>query len=150
MPRPAGTRHPYPFETLRHWYVSPFGGRSEELAPGQVGVNAAALAENTEIDAARDRVSVGVLGETREPRPLLLREQFEVVPLDETRPGSLALSPEGEVVLPDGEWDFVRRPYLQPSVGQALVLTKPPGRLAAEPAALGEILARELRRRRGS
>ena len=152
MVRPAGTggRLPYPFETLRLWYVSPFGGRTDELAQGQVGVNRTALEENTEIDVARDRVAVAVLGEAREARPLLLRERFEVVPLDDARPESIALSPNGEVVLPQGEWDFVRRPHLQPVLGQALVLNKPPGRLASEPEAIGELLARELRRRRGA
>ena len=130
MPRPPGTgsRLPYPFETLRHWYVSPFGGRTTELAEGQVGVN----------------------GEAREARPYLIREHFVVVPLDASRPEALELSPRGEVVLPAGEWDFVRRPQLQPNPGQALVIQKAPGRLAADPAALGELLALEFRRRRGA
>jgi|SRR3990172_1751344 len=152
MPRPPGTgsRLPYPFETLRHWYVSPFGGRTTELAEGQVGVNGEALEENTEIDAGRERVGVAVLGEAREARPYLIREHFVVVPLDASRPEALELSPRGEVVLPAGEWDFVRRPQLQPNPGQALVIQKAPGRLAADPAALGELLALEFRRRRGA
>jgi len=68
--------------------------------------------------------------------------------LDEHRPDAFALSPNGEVVLSQGEWDFVRRPRLQPQLGQAVVLNKPPGRLAAEPAAILELIAGELRRRR--
>jgi len=50
---------PYPIETLRFWYVSPFGGRSEGLASDQVGLNRQALAQNTELEP-NDRVAVGL------------------------------------------------------------------------------------------
>ncbi|HKZ48508.1 MAG TPA: hypothetical protein VJ397_06955 [Thermoplasmata archaeon] len=140
---------PYPIETLRHWYVSPFGGHSSEIEEGQVGLNREAVAANTDIDVLHDRVSVGVLGESRDVRPAFLRERFEVVPLDAMRPEALELSPAGEVVLPDA-WNIVRRPRLHPRVGQAVVLEKPPGRLAADPEALAALIAEALRQRRDS
>ena len=141
---------PYPIETLRHWYVSPFGGHSSEIEEGQVGLNREAVAANTDIDVLHDRVSVGVLGESRDARPAFLRERFEVVPLDATRPEALELSPAGEVVLPEDAWDTVRRPRLRPRVGHFVVLEKPQGRLAADPEALAALIAEALRQRRDS
>lgn len=135
---------PYPIETIRYWYVSPFGGRSDDLEEGQVGVNGTALARNTEI-APEDRVSVAIVGGGPE-RPWYFRETFEVVALDERTPVAAALSPGGEVVLPDPAFDFVRRPHLQPREGDPLMLKATAAKLMAEPS---EWLAEFLRSRAG-
>ena len=136
---------PYPIETLRHWYVSPFGGRSKELAADEVGVNRTALEKNTEL-AAKDRISVGLSGSDPD-RPWFFQRPFAVVPLDEARPIAAELSRFGEVVLPDGgEWDFVRRPELQPRLGEAVVLKAAAKALEEHPEWLDEILAKPVRR----
>ena len=36
---PGNLAPTFPVETLRHWYVTPFGGMSVELEPFQVGIN---------------------------------------------------------------------------------------------------------------
>jgi len=148
MRAPLPGTPPYPFETVRNWFVSPFGGWSDEIGQGQIGLRSEAVAANMEIDVDQERVGVAVLGEGRPARPLFYQERFEVVPLDESRQRARELSPNGEVVLPTAEWDFVRRPQLQPRVGQSLVLERAPARLATDPAAMAEIIVGELRRRR--
>ncbi len=135
---------PYPIETLRHWYVSPFGGRSEELDDDEVGVNHEALAQNTDL-AAEDPVAVAVSG-TDPDRPWFFQEEFHVVPLDERKPEAASLSPIGEVVLPEREWDFVRRPDLQPKLGEAVVLKGVERTLDGHPDWLAELLAKKLKR----
>lgn len=113
---------PFPFETLRHRYVTPFGGRSEELSADEVGINAQALAQNTQLVPRQDKVLISILGPSR-PRPLYTRKPFEIVALDERRPDALVKSPQGEAVLPrEPPWDIVRRPQLDPARGQGLVL----------------------------
>jgi hypothetical protein len=113
---------PFPFETLRHWYVTPFGGRSPDLAPGQVGINAEALDRNTDLIPEEDRVLISILGKNT-LRPLYTRTTFQVVALDERRPDGLDKSPHGEAVLPEEvAWEVVKRPYLQPRYGEPLVL----------------------------
>lgn len=130
---------PYPIETIRYWYVSPFGGRSSDLEDGQVGVNRGALERNTELEP-RDPVAVAVVGKSPE-RPLFLVETFEVVPLDERKPEAAGLSPLGEIVLPDALYDFVRRPHLQPRPGEAVVMKATAAKLLAQPPAwLEEVL----------
>ncbi len=121
---------PYPMETLRHWYVTPFGGRSTDLVRGQVGINSLALDQNTELIPDQDRVLISILGRGA-ARPLYSREPFQVVALDTSTPDGLAKSPQGEAVLPlDEAWDVVRRPYLQPRQGQALLLNGVASRVA--------------------
>jgi hypothetical protein len=39
----------YPIERLRHWYVTPIGGQSKDLKPGEIGLNREALANNTDL-----------------------------------------------------------------------------------------------------
>ena len=136
---------PYPIETVRYWYVSPFGGRSTELATDQIGVNREALAQNTELQS-KDRVSVGLSGNDPD-RPWFFQRPFEVVPLDERLPGAAALSPQGEAVLPDQEFDFVRRPHLQPEIGEAVVLKGTAAkRLDKDSGWLAEFLRKSVRR----
>lgn len=136
---------PYPIETIRYWYVSPFGGRSRELAANEIGVNRAALERNTELES-KDRVSVGLSGDDPD-RPWFFQRPFEVVPLDERLPSAAELSPRGEVVLPDPPFDFVVRPHLQPELGDAVVLkgtaTK---RLDDHPEWLADLLGKTVRR----
>lgn len=113
---------PYPFETLRHWYITPFGGRSRELGPSQVGINSRALGQNTNLVPDEDRVLISILGQDTQ-RSLFSRDPFRVIALDPSRPEALGMSPEGEAVLPaEPAWEVIRRPYLQPAEGQNLLL----------------------------
>jgi len=116
---PGSPAPAFPVETLRHWYVTPFGGMSVELEPFQVGINREALETNTSLDPSTDRVRVTVLGRVR--RPLLLDRFFEVVPLDERHPEALRRSPMGEAVFPEG--DDVFRPRDSPHAGDDVVIS---------------------------
>jgi hypothetical protein len=138
---------PFPLETLRHRYVAPFGGRSEDLAEGEVGINARALEENTQLVPRQDKVLISILGPDR-PRPLYTQTPFEVVALDERRLDALLKSMQGEAVLPGAHLgDVLRRPPLDPARGERLVLNGVASRLLGEdPRAL---LARVLRDRLG-
>jgi len=109
----------FPVETLRHWYVTPFGGMSTELGLFQVGINREALERNTSLDPSNDRVRVTVLGRMR--RPILFDRFFEVVPLDERHPEALRCSPMGEAVFPEG--DQVLRPREAPHPGDEVILS---------------------------
>ena len=109
----------FPVETLRHWYVTPFGGMSTELGLFQVGINREALERNTSLDPSNDRVRVTVLGRMR--RPILFDRFFEVVPLDERHPAALKCSPMGEAVFPEG--DQVLRPRDAPHPGDEVILS---------------------------
>jgi hypothetical protein len=109
----------FPVETLRHWYVTPFGGMSTELGLFQVGINREALERNTSLDPSNDRVRVTVLGRMR--RPILFDRFFEVVPLDERHPDAWRRSPMGEAVFPEG--DQVLRPRDAPHPGDEVILS---------------------------
>ena len=135
---------PFPFETLRHWYVAPFGGRSEDLGTNEVGVNGQALAQNTNL-RAQDAVTVGLVGSDPH-RPWFLEERFSVVPLDVRTPEAAELSPRGEVVLPEQPFDYVLRPHLQPDLGDAIVLKSAERRLDENPEWLKDILGKSVRR----
>lgn len=135
---------PFPVETIRHWYVAPFGGRSEELEANEVGVNCLALAQNTDLRPS-DRVTVGLVGADPH-RPWFLDERFAVVPLDMRTPEAAELSPRGEIVLPRQPFDFVLRPHLQPDIGDAVVLKGAERRLDENPDWLKEILRKSVRR----
>ncbi len=138
---------PFPFETLRHRYVAPFGGRSKELTEGEVGINARALAQNTELVPRKDKVLISVLGLDR-PRPLYMQTPFEVVALDERRLDALMKSTEGEAVLPDTpSGEILGHPLPGLARGERLVLNGVASRVLGEdPRAL---LARVLRDRLG-
>ncbi len=90
--------YPYPIETLRHWYVAPIGGQSQDLEPDQIGLNEEALARNTDLVPFQDRVTLSLL--EGDARPLFARSYFEVVALDGSSADALSKSPKGEVVLP--------------------------------------------------
>lgn len=136
---------PYPIETIRYWYVSPFGGRSEELAYDQVGVNRRALTRNTELEP-EDRVGVAVVGSNPE-RPWYFQQAYEVVALDERHPKAAGMSQKGEVVLPRQPYDFIKRPHLQPRVGDAVVLKGTAAKVLDQPREwLKELLTKSLRR----
>ena len=131
---------PFPLETLRHWYVTPFGGHSNELSFFQIGIRRAALEANTELDPATDRVRIGLLGQ-RHPRPYLLDRPFEVVALDETRPEALARSPQGEAVLPEGD-EVVRHPFPALQPGDTVLMNGVAAkRFPRDPERLAEVLA---------
>ena len=136
---------PFPIETLRFWYVSPFGGRSTELAADQVGVNRDALTRNTEL-RPDDRVTVGLPGADPE-RPVFFVDTFVVVSLDATRPGAAELSPNGEVVLPDAVPESVGPSAHRLRLGDPLVLKGTAAIQFSEPPEwLRELLARSVRR----
>ncbi len=130
---------PFPLETLRHWYVTPFGGHSDELSFYQIGIRRDALEANTELDPEVDRVRIGLLGQ-RNVRPYLLDRPFEVVPLDDLRPEALARSPDGEAVLPEGD-DVVRRPFPLPQPGDTVLINAVASkRLQKDPEKLAQVL----------
>jgi hypothetical protein len=131
---------PFPLETLRHWYVTPFGGHSDELSFFQIGIRRTALEANTELDPAVDRVRVGLLGR-RNARPFLLDRSFEVVALDERRPEALARSPQGEAVFPLGD-EVVRRPFPPLHPGDTVLINGVAAkRFPPDPERLAEVLA---------
>ena len=137
----------FPVETLRHWYVTPFGGLSSELGMFQIGINREALERNTTLDPTTDRVRVTVLGRVR--RPILFDRFFEVVPLDADHPQALRHSPEGEAVLPEG--DQVLRPRESPHPGDEVVLSSAATqrlRLLADSERFAGIVQEQLRSRR--
>lgn len=143
MPTP-----PFPFETLRYWYVTPFGGRSRELAVDQIGILRAALEANTELDPEVDRVRIGLLGQ-RNARPVLFDQPFELVPLDTTRPEALSKSPLGEVVLPEGD-DVIHRPFPRPRDGDPILINSVAARrFPLDPKRLEEVLEALFRKERG-
>jgi hypothetical protein len=89
----------YPIETLKHWYVTPIGGLSTDLEPGQIGINRDAIAGNTDLVPYQDRVFLSKLDGERS-RPLFARKYFDIVPLDGRCPDALLKSSNGEAVLP--------------------------------------------------
>jgi hypothetical protein len=112
---------PYPFETVRHRYVTPFGGRSKDLKGSEVGIDREALEANTDLVPQQDSVTITVLGHSSS-RPLYFQQFFTVVALDEEKPDALSKSPRGEAVLPGEDWEVIRRPHLQPGYGDPLLL----------------------------
>ncbi len=88
----------FPIEPFRERYVTPFGGVSMDLAAGEVGVNAIAIAENTRLVPGEDLVLVSSDLESG-ARPLLGRSLYRVIGLTEARAKALRMSPEGEVVF---------------------------------------------------
>ena len=130
---------PFPLETLRHWYVTPFGGHSDELSFYQIGIRRDALESNTELDPDVDRVRIGLLGR-RNARPYLLDHPFEVVPLDERRPQALACSPHGEAVFPEGD-EVVRHPFPAMQPGDTVLINGVAAkRLPRDPERLAQVL----------
>ena len=125
MEKPSSRARPwhFPFETLRHWYVTPFGGRSSELHYHQIGIRREALEKNTNLEPDQDQVTVSLVGENKS-RPLFMYKSFEVVALDEARPQALGLSPQGEAVLPADEYAEVRKPVLDLQHGDYLLLNR--------------------------
>ncbi len=139
---------PYPLETLRHWYVTPFGGRSLDLSPGQVGINFLALDQNTDLVPNKDRVLISILGRGT-ARPLYSQTPFQVVALDSSTPDGLERSPQGEAVLPrEDVWEIVKRPHLQPRKGEALLLNGVASKvLGVDPRELlASVLSQQLRK----
>ncbi len=95
------SRYHYPVEAIRHWYITPVGGKSPDLEPDQIGLNRDALANNTDLVPFEDRVSISRLdGEGGCPRPLFMKRFFQIVALDGKSKDALSKSPNGEVVLP--------------------------------------------------
>ena len=135
---------PFPVETLRRWFVAPFGGRSEDLDANEVGVNGLALSQNTDLHP-EDPVTVGLVGADPH-RPWFLEERFAVVPLDARKPEAAGLSPHGEIVFSEQPFDDVRRPHLQPDLGDAVVLKGLERQLNENPEWLSDLLRNSVRR----
>lgn len=91
----------YPIETIAHRYLAPVGGFSSFLPRDAVGINKYALMKNTRIDPG-DRVVIAT-----ESRPLFLKEQLKILPLDVGTDAHL-YSPNGEVVLPRRYSEFFK------------------------------------------
>ncbi len=109
--------YPYPVETLKHWYVTIVGGQSMELRADEIGVNKAALAENTDIVPYEDNILISRL--EGGGAPLFTKKYFMVVPLDEASPDASFKSPKGEVVLPMLD----RKRFLEPlKIGEPVIL----------------------------
>lgn len=141
---PVDSPPAFPVETLRHLYVTPFGGHSRDLRFFQVGINGRALEANTTLDPKVDRVRIAVMGH-RHVRPVLIDGLFEIVPLDPSGSTVRELSPDGEAVLPEGD-EIIRRPFPALQVGDRVLLNGVPAKrfeLALESGSLESVL-REL------
>ena len=90
---------PYPVETLRHIYVTPFGGFSPDLQPGEIGIHAEALEANTDLQPWRDVVTISKAGGGARI-PFILKTLFRVVPIDQAMRDAWAKTQQGEAVLP--------------------------------------------------
>ena len=88
---------PYPIEFLRYTYVTPFGGFSDDLDQGEIGLHQQALLENTELEEG-DEVMVRVLDHAR-PGPMVYRESYVLVGLDFQRPEAWVNATHGEAIL---------------------------------------------------
>ena len=113
--------YPYPIETLKHWFVTPIGGQSKDLNPGQIGLNRAALADNTDLVPYQDRVSLSKLDGMRS-QPLFAKEYFEVVPLGKDCPDALSKSLNGEVVFSQQEFNHTKNFTKLFQVGEFIIL----------------------------
>jgi hypothetical protein len=112
----------YPIETLKHWYVTPIGGESIDLKPGQIGLNEEALADNTDLVPYQDRVSLSKL-DGKGSQPLFAKKYFEVVPLSEACPDALSKSLNGEAVLPQQQEGNHKKGFMEPfQIGEFVVL----------------------------
>ena len=118
---------PWPVETRRLAYVTPFGGQSSDLAPGSVGLHRQALEENTDLGEG-DRVTIAVF-EHNSKLPYVFRQEFEVVALDFARPDGFLRSVDGEAVLALAEPEVERRRLGEVREGVNLVLNGVLGRL---------------------
>ncbi len=116
---------------------------------GEVGINARALTQNTDLVSRQDKVLISILGPDH-PRPLYTKKPYEVVALDERRPDALLRSLQGEAVLPEGPaWGTMRQPVLGPARGEKLVLNGVASRILGEDprTLLGRVLRDHLGRR---
>jgi len=92
----------YPISVTPCRYVTVLGGRSQALADDQVGLHIEALRQNTEL-TSDDRVLLDAREVRREepPKPLFVRDTFQIEPLREVRSSRLlSISHNGEAILP--------------------------------------------------
>jgi hypothetical protein len=98
-PGPVGSdAPPYPVETLRYVYLTPFGGFSPDLEPGELGIRADALERNTRL-RPEDVVTISK-PEGSARIPFILKMLFRVRPIDEGMRDAWRKSAAGEAVLP--------------------------------------------------
>lgn len=89
----------YPVETLRHIYLTPFGGFTPDLEQGEIGIHGEALRANTELEPWRDVVTIGKVEGTARI-PFILKQLFRVVPIDASYRDAWRKTQQGEAVLP--------------------------------------------------
>ena len=99
---------PYPIEPIKDWYLSPVGGRSEEIGYDEVGLNETAIEENTDLIPFLDTVVISKF-ENKKTTPLFFKKFFTVIPVGKERPDALSKSPNGEVVLPPVEPTIIKK-----------------------------------------
>ncbi|MBS1263524.1 MAG: hypothetical protein MAG715_00707 [Methanonatronarchaeales archaeon] len=87
----------FPMTVSRDWYVTRIGGHTADLEAGEVGINVEALVQNTELRGG-ERVRIRPFEDT--PHPLFRRPVYEVVPVGGDLDDGVALSGNGEAVLP--------------------------------------------------
>lgn len=98
LPGAGGVPAPeFPVQTLRHVYLTPFGGFSPDLVEGELGLSAGALAR-TEL-RPDDLVTIGKV-DARARIPFILKQLFRVVPIDAAMRDAWAKAWRGEAVLP--------------------------------------------------
>ncbi|HVL87891.1 MAG TPA: hypothetical protein VM681_07825 [Candidatus Thermoplasmatota archaeon] len=113
---------PFPIRAFRDFYVTPVGGFSRELAPGEIGIREEALSQNTDLTPYEDLVTVSKVDGAHRI-PLLLRALFCVVPLTARTPDALRKSPRGEAVMgPIDETSDPQRQALAIEEGDRIVL----------------------------
>ena len=113
--------YPYPIEMLKHWFITPVGGQSKDLKPGQIGLNREALADNTDLVPYQDRVSLSKLDGMRS-QPLFAKEYFEVVPLGKDCQDALSKSLNGEAVFSQQEFNYKKNFPNRFQVGEFVIL----------------------------
>ena len=100
VPEDAAAGPEYPVQTLRHIYITPFGGFSPDLGGGDLGLSVEAL-RRTDL-RPEDLVTIGKVAGTARI-PFILKQMFRVVPIDAGMRDAWAKSLRGEAVLPHEE-----------------------------------------------
>jgi len=87
----------FPLSVSRDWYVTEVGGHTQELSPGEIGINVDALKQNTSLEGG-EMVQLRPFEDS--PHPFFRRRRYEVVPLGDEHSDGVQLSRNGEAALP--------------------------------------------------
>lgn len=90
-------RYQLPLTISRDWYVTKVGGHTSELNVNEIGINGAALEQNTRLKEG-DLVRVRPFEDT--PHPVFRRNWYRIVSLEEVYADGIGLSTNGEAALP--------------------------------------------------